>query len=171
MSKLTVRLVALAAISLLPLAAHAQMPNAYGQSIGLEAARKLAAVAAAEARKNNWNMAIAVVDAAGDLVYFERMDNTQVGSVKVAQDKARSSAQFKRPTKAFEEALVGGRQAILGLPGAIPLEGGVPLLVDGKIIGAIGVSGAMSTQDGVCAQAAADTLGGKPPAAPPPPKK
>ena len=89
--------------------------------------------------------------------------------------KARSAARFKRPTKAFEDALVGGRQAILSLPGAIQLEGGIPLLIDGKIVGAIGVSGATSQQDGVCAQAGADTLG-KSPAAPPakpaaPPKK
>jgi glc operon protein GlcG len=156
--------------------AHAQLPNAYGPSISVETARKVAATAAAEARKNGWNMAVSIVDTAGDLVYFERADNTQAGSVNVSQDKARCAARFKRPTKAFEDALVGGRQAILSLPGAIPLEGGIPLLVDGKIVGAIGVSGATSQQDGMCAQAGADTLG-KAPAAPPaarppaPPKK
>jgi uncharacterized protein GlcG (DUF336 family) len=94
----------------------------------------------------------------------------------VAQEKARTSARFKRPTKAFEEALAGGRQAILGLPGVTPIEGGIPLLVDGKIIGAIGVSGGTSQQDGICAQAGADSLGKAtaaitaPPAPPAPPK-
>jgi uncharacterized protein GlcG (DUF336 family) len=155
--------------------AYAQLPNAYGPSIGVETARKVAAAAAAESRKNGWTVAVSIVDTAGDLVYFERADNTQAGSVNVSQDKARSAARFKRPTKAFEDALTGGRQAILSLPGAIPLEGGIPLLIDGKIVGAIGVSGATSQQDGVCAQAGADTLG-KSPAPPPakpaaPPKK
>jgi glc operon protein GlcG len=149
--------------------AHAQLPNAYGPSISLEVARKIAAAAAAESKKNGWTVAVSIVDTAGDLVYFERADNTQAGSVNVSQDKARSAARFKRPTKAFEDALVGGRQAILSLPGAIPIEGGIPLLIDGRIVGAIGVSGATSQQDGVCAQAGADTLG-KAPAAPPPAK-
>jgi len=153
-------------LTLAALAAQAQMPNPYGPPVGVEAARKLAAAAVAEAKKNGWNVAAAVVDIAGDLVFFERMDGTQVGSVQVSQEKARSAVRFKRPTKAFEEALAGGRQAILGLPGAVPLEGGIPLVVDGKIIGAVGVSGATSQQDGSCAQAAVDTLG-KPAAAAP----
>jgi len=112
-----------------------------------------------------------------ELVFFERIDNTQAGSIAVSQDKARTAARFKRPTKAFEDALAGGRQAILGLPGVTPLEGGLPLVIEGKIVGAIGVSGATSPQDGVCAQAAADTLGKQPampapaaPATPPAPK-
>src|SRR5262249_16599895 len=100
-------------------------------------------------------------------------------STIVAQEKARTAARFKRPTKAFEDALAGGRQAILGLPGVTPLEGGLPLVIEGKIVGAIGVSGATSPQDGVCAQAAVDTLGkprgmpapAAPPAAPKPPVK
>jgi glc operon protein GlcG len=151
--------------------ASAQMPNGYGPSISVETARKLAAVATAEGKKNGWNIAVAIVDTAGDLVFFERMDNTQAASTTVSQDKARTAARFKRPTKAFEDALAGGRQAILGLPGVIPLEGGLPLVVEGKIIGAIGVSGVTSAQDGVCAQAAADTLGKQPapPAHPTPP--
>ena len=111
-----------------------------------------------------------MVDSAGELVFFERMDNTQSASMIIAQEKARTAAKFKRPSKALEEALVGGRHAILGLPGATPLEGGIPLILDGKIIGAIGVSGVTSPQDGVCAQAGADTLGKQPapPAARPP---
>ncbi|HET7505237.1 MAG TPA: heme-binding protein [Kofleriaceae bacterium] len=157
--------------------AQAQLPNPYGPAISVETARKVAATAAAEGKKNGWTVAVAIVDPDGELVFFERMDNTQSGSVTVAQEKARSAARFKRPTKAFEDALVGGRQAILSLPGAIPLEGGIPLLIDGKIVGAIGVSGGTSQQDGVCAQAAADTLGKAPPgpaakpAPAPPPKK
>jgi len=149
---------------LAPRAARAQMPNAYGPPIGVEAARKVAAAAIAEGKKNGWTVAAAVVDTNGDLVFFERIDHTQVGSTIVAQEKARTSARFKRPTKVFEDAVVGGRNVILSLPGATPIEGGIPLLVDGKIIGAIGVSGATSQQDGVCAQAAADTLGKAPPA-------
>ncbi len=144
---------------LFPVAAQAQMPNRYGPSIGVEAARKFAATATAEAKKNGWTVAVAVVDPAGDLVFFERMDSTQVASTKVAQDKARTAARFKRPTKAFEEALAGGRQAILGLPDVVPLEGGIPIVVEDRIVGAIGVSGATSQQDGVCAQAAVNAMG------------
>ncbi|HEX2688627.1 MAG TPA: heme-binding protein [Kofleriaceae bacterium] len=153
--------------ALVPLDARAQMPNGYGAAIGVETARKVAAAAIAEGKKNSWTVAVAIVDTDGELVYFERIDHTQVGSIKVSQEKARTAARFKRPTKAFEDALAGGRQAILGLPDVVPLEGGIPLLVDGKIVGAIGVSGATSQQDGICAQAGADTLG-KPPAPPAP---
>jgi glc operon protein GlcG len=161
-------LVLLAAFALAPVA-RAQMPNPYGGPLAVESARKLAAAAVAEARKSSWTIAVAIVDTDGELVFFERMDNTQSGSVHVAQEKARTAARFKRPTKAFEDALAGGRQAILGLPGVTPLEGGIPLVVDGKIVGAIGVSGMTSQQDGTCAQAAVDTLGGKPaPTAPAP---
>lgn len=145
-------------VTLLPLGAQAQMPNAYGPPIGVETARKVAAAAIAEAKKNGWTVAAAVVDPAGDLVYFERMDNTQVGSLRISQEKARSAAQFKRPTKAFEDAVAGGRTAILGVPGPLPLEGGIPLLADGKIIGAVGVSGGTSQQDGTCAKAGVDAL-------------
>ena len=145
-----------------PRHARAQLPNGYGQAISVETARKVAAAAAAEGKKNGWNGAVAIVDGDGELVLFERADSTQAGSIVVSQEKARTAARFKRPTKAFEDALAGGRQAILGLPGVVPIEGGIPLLVEGKIIGAIGVSGATSQQDGVCAQAGADSLG-KPP--------
>ena len=130
----------------------------YGASINLETARKVAVAAAAEGKKNGWTVAVAIVDTAGDLVYFERMDDTQVASSQVAQDKARTAVRFKRPSKAFEEALTSGRLAVLGLPGVTPLEGGIPLLVDGKIVGAVGVSGVTSQQDGVCAQAGVDAL-------------
>src|SRR5712691_4046535 len=138
----------------------AQMPNPYGASINLETAKKVAAAAIAEARKNNWTMAVAITDTAGDLIYFEKIDATQTGSVKVSMNKARSAALFKRPTKAFQDVLAGGGEGlrILGLEGAVPVEGGLPLLMDGKIVGAIGVSGGSSQQDGVSAKAGADSL-------------
>jgi glc operon protein GlcG len=135
-----------------------QAPTGYGASIDLETARKVAAAAAAEGKKNGWTVAVAIVDTAGDLVYFERADDTQVASSQVAQEKARTAVRFKRPSKAFEENLAAGRLAVLGLPGVTPLEGGIPLVVHGKIIGAIGVSGVTSQQDGVCAQAGVDVL-------------
>ena len=132
----------------------------YGTSITADAAKKIAAPAIAEARKNNWTMAIAIVDTAGDLVYFERMDDVQAGSTQVAQSKARSAARFKRPTKGFQDALAAGGEGlrILALDGAIPVEGGIPLVVGGKIVGAIGASGGTSQQDGVVAQAAVNAL-------------
>ena len=123
------------------------------KAMTLAAAKQIAAAAEAEAAKNKWTMVIAVLDDGGNLVYLERMDGTQIGSVDVAIQKAQSAVKFKRATKVFEEALKGGRQAILKLPGAIPVEGGVPIVVDGQIIGAIGVSGAQSTEDGQCAAA------------------
>jgi glc operon protein GlcG len=135
------------------------MPS-YGSSITLDLAKKAAAAAVAEAAANHWPMAVAIVDPTGLLVYFEKMDDTQSGSVGVAQAKARSAAMFKRPTKAFQDTLAsgGGGLRILGLEGAIPVEGGLPLLVKGAIVGAIGVSGGTSEQDGQCAQKAVDAL-------------
>jgi uncharacterized protein GlcG (DUF336 family) len=129
----------------------------YGPSITVDTAKKVAAPAVAEAKKNNWTMAITVVDAAGDLVYFEKMDETQLGSIDVSIAKARSAVRFKRPTKAFQDALAGGGDGlrILGLQGAVPIEGGIPLVSGGKIVGAIGVSGGSSQQDGVVAAAGA----------------
>ncbi len=133
----------------------------YGPPVTLEAARKAAAAALAEARKNGWIMAVAVVDPAGDLVYYERMDNVQSGSTRVSVNKARSAALFKRPTKAFQDALAGGGAGlrVMALEGAVPVEGGVPLVVDGKIVGAIGLSGDVSENDGKCAKAGAEALG------------
>jgi len=141
-------------------ALSAQMPNPYGAPISLELAKKPAAAALAEAAKNKWTMAVAIVDTSGNLVYYEKMDNTQVASAHVAIDKARSAAIYKRPTKALQDAVAAGGAGlrILTLQGAVPVEGGVPLVVDGKIIGAIGVSGGSSDQDGVVAKAGADAL-------------
>ena len=134
--------------------------SSYGPSITLDVAKTAAAAAIAEARKNTWDMAVAIVDTAGSLVYFEKMDDTQAGSVAVAQAKARSAALFKRPTKAFQDTLAAGGEGlrVLGLVGAVPIEGGLPLFIDGKIAGAIGVSGGTSGQDGQCAQAGVAAL-------------
>ena len=133
---------------------------AYGMPIGIDAAKRAAAAAIAEARRNNWTMAVAVVDPGGSLVYFEKMDGTQTGSVNVAMDKARSSAMFKRPTKSFQDVIAAGGVGlrILSLDGIIPVDGGVPLIQDGRIIGAIGLSGGTSDQDGQCAAAGAATI-------------
>ncbi len=141
-------------------AALAQMAIPYGLSISLEDAKKVTAPALAEARKNNWTMAVAIVDTAGNLVYFEKMDGTQTASANIAVEKARTAAQFKRPTKALQDALAAGGEGlrILGLPGAVPVEGGIPLVAAGKIVGAIGVSGGTSQQDSVCATAGATVM-------------
>jgi glc operon protein GlcG len=138
----------------------AQMPNPYGAPISLEAAKKPAAAAKAEAIKNNWTMAIAIVDPSGNLVYYEKMDNTQIASATVAIDKARSAVLYKRPTKALQDGVAAGGAGlrILRLTGAMPVEGGLPIVVDGKIIGAIGVSGDTSDHDGQCATAGVATL-------------
>lgn len=128
------------------------------RAMTLEAAKQIAAAAEAEARKNNWTVVIAVLDDGANLVYLQRMDETQIGSVDVAIAKGASAVKFKRPTKAFEDAVKGGRQAILRLPGAIPVEGGLPLMLDGKLIGAIGVSGVQSFEDAQIAKAGADAF-------------
>ena len=134
------------------------MPNTYGSSIGLESAKRAASSAVAEAQRNGWTMAVAVVDIAGELVYFEKMDDTQNGSVNVAIAKARSAALFKRPTKAFQDALTATPDGlrILGIEGAVPVEGGLPIVVADRIVGAIGLSGGTSPQDGQCAKAGVD---------------
>ena len=133
---------------------------AYGQTITLLQAKKVAEAALAPARANRWTMVIAIVDPGGHLVYLEKMDETQVGSVSVAESKARSAALFKRPTKVFQDRLAKGGDGllVLRLNGAIPVEGGVPILVDGKLIGALGVSGGSSAEDEVCAEAGARAL-------------
>ena len=144
------------------LTAHAQAPAVpqYGANVNLEQARKAVAGALAEARKMGIPMAVAVVDNAGMLVAYERMDNTQTGSVLVSQDKASSAALFRRPTKAFQDVVAGGGAGlrILMLRGANAVEGGIPLVVDGRIIGGIGVSGGSREQDGVVAKAGQDAM-------------
>jgi glc operon protein GlcG len=143
-------------------AAQAQVPQ-YGANVNHEQARKAIAGAVADARKQNLPMAIAVVDTAGQLVAFERMDNTQFGSIAVSQDKAASAALYRRPTKVFQDALAAGGAGlrILTLRGANAVEGGIPLIIDGKIMGAIGVSGGSAEQDGVVAKAGLDAMAAK----------
>ena len=140
--------------------AFAQLPNPYGASVNLDTARKIAATSIADAGKSGFKMAIAIVDTAGDLVYFEKMDGTQVASVNIAQDKARSSVRFKRPTKAMQDILAAGGAGVrfLALQGAVPVEGGLPIIMGGNIVGAIGASGGTSDQDGQVAKAGADSV-------------
>jgi glc operon protein GlcG len=161
MSSRTIKILSVLALAVCALGMEAQMlPNPYGPPITVENARKAAAAALAEAVKNHWTMAVAIVDPSGTLVYYEKMDNTQLGSANVSINKARSAALYKRPSKAFQDSLASGGAGmrVLGLEGAMPVEGGIPILSDGKIIGAIGVSGDTSDHDGVCATAGAAVI-------------
>ncbi|MES2047939.1 MAG: heme-binding protein [Pseudomonadota bacterium] len=137
--------------------ALAQQPG-YGTAVNLETAKKVAAGAALEAKKNNFKMAIAIVDNHGFPVYFEMLDDTQTGSANVAIQKARTAAMFRRPTKALEDGVAGGRNALLTIPDVVLLEGGEILVIDGKVVGAIGVSGGSTTQDGQVARAGAAVI-------------
>jgi glc operon protein GlcG len=141
----------LAGLMLTSLVASAQL--ATKKTLTLDAAKVIAAAAEAEAKKNNFTMVICVVDDGGHIIYLEKMDGTQLGSVQVAQDKAMTAVNFKRPTKALEDAVAGGRNAVLKLTGAIPIEGGIPITIDGQIVGAVGVSGGSSPQDAQVAAA------------------
>ena len=151
--RISAMLTALLSVLLFCLPGYGQL--ATKKALTLELAKRIAAAAEGEARTNNWTVVVAVVDDGANLIFLERMDNTQIGSIEVAIQKARTAISFKRPTKVFEEMIAGGRTAALGLPGVVPIEGGLPLLVDGQVIGAIGVSGATSQQDGVVAKAGA----------------
>ncbi len=144
--------------------AQAQVPDAMpvyiplGTPITLERAKKVADAAEAEAKKRNWKMAIAIVEPTGDLVYFVKIDDTQYASGKVAQGKARAAATYRRPTKAFFDAMESGHPYVATLEGVVGSEGGVPIVENGKLIGAIGVSGGSGAQDGVIAKAGTDTV-------------
>jgi glc operon protein GlcG len=127
------------------------------QTLTLEASRQAAAAAGAEARANGWNVAIAVVDAGGELLYFERLEGTQLASIDIAIGKARTAVRFRRSTKAFEDGIAGGRAALLSLD-ILPFEGGLPIVVDGEIVGAIGVSGVTPAQDGQIARAGVQAI-------------
>ena len=127
-------------------------------ALSLEDAKRVAAAARAEAEKNGWAIVIAVVDDGGHLIYLERMDGTQKASSRIAEAKGRTAILFKRPTKAIEDNVLEGRTVMMGLPGAVPLEGGVPLMKDGQFLGGIGVSGVQSFQDGIVARAGAAAL-------------
>jgi uncharacterized protein GlcG (DUF336 family) len=132
----------------------------YGTSINLAQAKEVLAAAEAEAAKQNFTVAIAIVDTSGNLVAFSKGDNTQIASVEVSKAKAVSAASFKRPTKAFQDNVAAGGVGlrVLTLPGVVAAEGGVPLVLDGAIIGAIGVSGMTSEQDGIVAAAGVAAL-------------
>jgi len=139
--------------------ASAQVPQ-YGGQITLDQAKKAIAAGQAEARKNSWPVAIAVVDTHGMLIAYEMMDNTQTASAGIALDKAMSAAMYRRSTKVMQDAVAGGGAGIrfLNLRGASTVEGGLPVIVGGKIIGGIGVSGVNSDQDGVVAKAGVDAV-------------
>lgn len=126
-----------------------QAPMMYGAPVNLETARKAVVAARAEAQKKNWFMAIAIADPAGNLVLYEKMDGTQTASGNIAIGKARSAAQFKRPTKVFQDLLAKGDSFtyLLGLEGAVPVQGGIPIVINNQIVGAIGVSGGTGDQD------------------------
>ena len=169
-SRTTAGLAAALALAFAASAVHAQAtaPAAppipqYGTPINHETARKVVAAAIADAKRQNLPMAVAVVDNAGQLVAFERLDNTQTASIPVSQDKAVSAAMYRRPTKAFQDLVAGGGVGlrVLTLRHANAVEGGLPLVVDGKIIGAIGVSGGSSDQDGTVAKAGTEALAAK----------
>jgi glc operon protein GlcG len=146
----------------------AQQPSApapppttpYGAAITLEQAKKVMVASEAEATKNKWNVVITILDSGGNLVMTHRMDGAQLGSIEVAREKAYSSVAFRRPSKVFEDGVAQGglNLRILRLSGAAPFEGGIPIIVDGKVIGAVGVSGVTSQQDGQIAKAGADAL-------------
>lgn len=150
--------VAAVAVSLIACGTLAQQRPPYGAAINLETAKKIAAASVAEAKKNNWNVAIAIVDNHGRLVYYEMLDDTMTASANVAIEKARTSATYRRPSKEFEDGVAGGRNAILGLPGVTPIEGGIPIVIDGKMIGAVGVSGVTSPQDAQIARAGLEAM-------------
>ncbi len=158
--------IGLALVSIAPVSAQPPAPLAppkvpYGPPITLDKAEKVIAGAEAEARKNGLGMAIAVLDSGGNLVAFHRLDGTQLGSIRLSEGKAHTALDFRRSTRVLQDALTGGGVGLwwLSVDGAIPLEGGLPLQEEGKIIGAIGVSGGLSAQDAQVAQAGADALG------------
>jgi len=135
----------------------------YGSPISLDAAKKVMAAAEAEATRNNWAMAIVILDSTGHTVMLHKMDNTQYGSIRVAEDKADTALDFRRPSKVFEDLVAQGGLGLrtLGLRGATPIEGGFPIIVDGKVIGAIGASGGAAPQDGQVAKAGVDAATAK----------
>lgn len=143
---------------LLQTPALAQSDMLYGEPITTELARKAVTAAIAEARKNSWQIAVAIVDTAGELVFFERIDGTQTGSISLAVDKAKTAVAYKRSTKNLEDRIVEGRVQYLKQPVAIPIEGGLPIVIGGRIVGGLGVSGVRSHQDGVVAKAGIDAL-------------
>lgn len=157
--KFVSRLLAAAAF-VLSAGALAQAPAPYGAPISIEQAKKAMAAAEAEARKNNWPVAIVIVDSGGNMVMMQKLDNTQHASVGIAEGKAKTAVNFRRPTKALEDVIAGGGGGLrlLAVDGITPLEGGIPIVIDGRIIGGVGVSGVTSQQDAQVAQAGINAL-------------
>jgi uncharacterized protein GlcG (DUF336 family) len=149
-------------LAIVAVAALAQAPArpSYGPEVNLETAKKIAAGAMAEAAKNKWAVAVAIVDNHGMLIYYEMMDDTQTAGAPISIEKARTAAMFRRPSKDFEDRVAGGGAgvAVLGLPGATPIEGGLPIMVGGKVAGGVGVSGMTAAQDATVAKAGLDAL-------------
>ncbi len=142
-----------ALLTVAPTVVQAQTQVRPVRMIALDGAQKALTAAMAEARKQNWGVSIAVVDATGELVAFARLDGAPFSSADVARAKARTAARFRRPTKSFDSTLTAGRLAILGLDGVTPVEGGVPIIINGEVVGAVGVSGVTSAQDAQVATA------------------
>ena len=138
-----------------------QLPPNYGTPISLSTAKKVMQAAEAEATRNGWPMVIAIVDSTGHLVILQRMEQAQYGSIAIAQLKAETALNFRRPTKTFEDGIAAGGQGvrIVTMPNVLALEGGLPIIVDGNVVGAIGVSGMQSGQDAQVARAGMDALG------------
>lgn len=151
-TKTVLKLLSAACIAAISLNAAAQARPDYGPAIHVEAARKIAAATVAECRNNKWNVAVAIVDTHGMLIFYERMENTQTASADIAIMKARAAATYRRTTRAFMEA-INKAAATMTLPGVVGSPGGVPILVDGKVVGAVGVSGVTGDQDEQCAKA------------------
>ena len=128
------------------------------KTLTLAAAKTIAAAAEAEAERNGWRVVIAIVDDGGHPIVLQRLDGTQAGSVPIVIGKAKTAILFKRPTKGLEDSINGGRFTFLNAPDVVPLEGGLPIIVDGDLVGAIGVSGVKSSQDVEIGQAGIDAL-------------
>lgn len=127
-------------------------------SLTLADALKISDAAQSRAQQDNWNVVIVILDDGGNLISLRRMDGTQLGSIDVAKEKAKTALYFKRPTKAFQDMINDGNTALLGLPNVVAVEGGVPIMRGDKVIGSIGISGVTSAQDGVIAEAAVKAL-------------
>jgi len=152
-SRLITHAVGVAALAVFAASASAQQRPDYGTPVTIDQAKKIAAGIVAECMSNKWNVAVAVVDTAGNLVYFERIENTQTASMEIAIMKARAAATYRRPTRAFVDAIAKGGPAVMTLPGVVASPGGNPIMVGGKVIGAVGVSGVTGDQDEQCAKA------------------
>jgi glc operon protein GlcG len=159
MLKILAGAICIALLAAFPVAAQT-MPPPYGPPLQIENARKIMTAAEAEAIRNNWSVVIAIIDSGGNLVMLHRMDDVQLSSIELSQGKAKTALMFKRPTKVLDEAISSGGVGLrfLALRDIVPLEGGLPILIDGKIVGAIGVSGVLSAQDAQIARAGLEAL-------------